>query len=682
MKKKSMAKQLLMPMILMVTVLAIVLSLSIVGMVSKSYEKEIYEQNQDKAELIAGKISAFMDGVFSMTEELAVNPSILMMDTAVQTPILEDCVERNSYLELLYVQGADGMQTGRSSGELADRSTRWWFTQTMEQKTSFVSKSYYSASTGMPCASIFFPMFQGSDILGIFGVDIKLDFLQSVIDQFSDSDGKKYSFVIDGEGVVVAHPDSTQIEELYNYATMKKTVSSKDANGNVLTDADGNIIEEEQEVLLSEDYKKVIEAVMGGNSGSAKIKNEGENYYVSYAPIPLKGESDSWSVITMHKASDAMSMVYRIILMSVFIALVVLIVAVYIINRLARKLTAPVISLTQLVASVAEGDFSERADETEENELGTLARCFNQMSERISNTLENMNTFSSEVVQSSDKLTEIEEKTDRVNDAVREIKEGTGHQNTQVNEVVDKASELEDMFGSLKEKNSELLNNVRRTLESGKSGSETVVELERQNELTTEIMTDSYHKIVALEEQSRKISSIVETINGISSQTSLLALNASIEAARAGEHGRGFSVVAESIGKLAKDSGEATGNIEVIINGLCGDIEETVKNLETINEVITNQTGAVAKVQKTFEDFTVLAEHTENVVGDMGILVGMMNDINQNMVHSVEQIRKISESTDEITDEVVKELEVQLEAISHVSQRVNALSQVTEGSST
>lgn len=183
-----------------------------------------------------------MDGAFSMTEEISKNPSILTMNTDIQTPILADCVARNEYLELLYIQDTTGMQTGRSSGELADRSTRWWFTQTMDEKKSFISKSYYSVNTGMPCASIFFPMYASDDICGVFAVDIKLDYLQSIIEQFSDTDNGEYSFIIDGEGVVVAHPDNTQIEELYNYAALTKTVSRKDSNGNVMKDEEGNIL--------------------------------------------------------------------------------------------------------------------------------------------------------------------------------------------------------------------------------------------------------------------------------------------------------------------------------------------------------------------------------------------------------------------------------------------------------
>ena len=117
----------LIPMIGIVTLLAVVLVTIIIAFFTSFYKKEIQSRNEERAGLLSESIQIFVDGAYNIAEELAVNPSILSMQTEVQTPILENCTSRNPYFELLYVQGADGMQTGRSSGILADRSLRWWF---------------------------------------------------------------------------------------------------------------------------------------------------------------------------------------------------------------------------------------------------------------------------------------------------------------------------------------------------------------------------------------------------------------------------------------------------------------------------------------------------------------------------------------------------------------------------
>lgn len=677
MKKKSIFRQLLFPLIAIVCALAICLTGIIAVIFTKTYEAEIYSRGRDKSLLVSNDIATFLDGAYGITEELSVNPSILTMKTEVQTPILTDCVNRNPYLELLYIQGTDGMQTGRSSGELADRSTRWWFVQTLEEQKAFISKSYYSVNTGMPCASIFFPMYKDRKLTGIFAVDLKLDYLQSLIEEFSDMEHGEYSFVIDGEGVVVAHPDSTQIEELYNYRLMTKTVSKKDEAGQPLLDADGGIITEEQSISISEDYQKIISDVMAGNSGSRKIKNDGEAYFVSYASIPLKGQSDSWSVITLHKETTAMAVVYRILIIAIIVALLVIAAAVLVIALLAHRLTKPIVSITELIKNASDGDFTMQAAENSRNEIGTLSKSFNKMTAKISSILSKITGITGEVVQSSGRLKNIEADADSISRAVREISDGTETQNSEINQVFMRAETLEESFGQLQEKSSLLLTDAQNTIQSGEKGMLSVTELTEQNEAASRGMAVSFEKIRSLEEQSKKISGILSTINEISSQTGLLALNASIEAARAGEQGRGFSVVAESIGKLAADSTAATADIEKIIGELCRDISDTVGNIETIRASIERQTDAVEKVRETFADFHTLAEKTKESVSSMEELVGEMHESNRYVVHAVERIRDISTNTAELTDKAADSLEEQLLGIRNVAARIDTLSLVS-----
>lgn len=678
MKKTSIFKQLLLPMILIVCILTLGLTGIVASIFVKSYESQIYGRSREKSQLVSGEIAMFLDGAYGITEELSVNPSILTMETNVQAPILEDCVRRNSYLELLYIQGTDGMQTGRSSGQLADRSTRWWFQQTAEEQKPFISKSYYSVNTGKPCASIFFPMYRENEFIGIFATDLKLDYLQSLIEEFSDTEHGEYSFVIDGEGVVVAHPDSTQIEELYNYKQMTKTISKKDNKGLPAVDAEGNILTEEQSIVVSEDYQKIIAEVMAGNTGSGKIVNEGEDYIVSYASIPLKGSSDTWSVITLYREKSAMTPVYRMIAVAAAVAVFIIVVAILVIAWLAHRLTKPIVSITELVQNASDGDFTVQAEEDSKNEIGVLSKSLNKMTGKISVILRKNAVIAGEVVEGAGHLKKIERDMESTRQAVREILDGSEAQDADVKEVLMQEEMLGAKFGQLQEKSRLLLENAQDTIASSKKGMEGAANLQRQNEKASEGMADAYGKIMALEEQSQKISGIIQTINDIASQTQLLALNASIEAARAGEHGRGFSVVAQSIGKLAADSSAATNDIEKIIAELCEEISNVVANIESIRAGVDGQTQAVKQVEGTFADFHKLAERTKESVSSTDELVESMHQCERMVVSAVERIQNISANTAGLTEQVAESIEKQLEGTAKVAVYIENLSKVSQ----
>lgn len=667
----------LIPMIGIVTLLAVVLVTIIIAFFTSFYKKEIQSRNEERAGLLSESIQVFVDGAYNIAEELAVNPSILSMQTEVQTPILENCTSRNPYFELLYVQGADGMQTGRSSGTLADRSLRWWFIQVMDLQKPFVSKSYYSVNTGMPCASIFFPMYKQENLIGVFAADLKLDYLQSMINEYSNTQYKEISFVIDGEGIVVAHPDSIQIEEQYNYKTLTKTISKKDANGQVVTDANGNIITEEQKFEISEKFQNVIQLVMAGNSGVEEVSVNGKSYYISYVPIPLKGESDSWSVLTMQEKSAAIAVVNRVVILLVIIVFVFIMAAVAVITVLARKLTRPIIALNQLAGDAAEGNFSIQADESNKNELGMLSKSFNSMIAKISGVLNRLTAFSAEVVQSSGHLDDIERNIGIINESVHKISEGTEEQKQDAEQVLLYTNDMIKKFERLMEQGQRLMDEAKHSIESGKSGIQNVEELTRCNQITIEKMENSYKTIINLEEQSKKVFEIVNTINDISSKTKMLSLNAGIEAARSGEQGRGFSVVAKSIGDLASDSATATLNIEQIIQEFCTEIENMVKDMMQMKADISNQSEAVTEVGHIFTGFEEMNGRIADSVTEMEHMIQEMYQINNSIAKAVDRISDISKNTAQLTEKSSLSLQEQYNGISVVAERVKNLSAVS-----
>ena len=133
------------------------------------------------------------------------------------------------------------------------------------------------------------------------------------------------------------------------------------------------------------------------------------------------------------------------------------------------------------------------------------------------------------------------------------------------------------------------------------------------------------------------MNSIVELINSITSQTSLLSLNASIEAARAGEAGRGFAVVAGEIQSLASQTSTATVDITKLINDINCSIQEVFKSTNQMMENNKTQNKAVETMATTFEDIKDCVSNINRVSDDLDIVVKELIHSNENIVNSIDQ---------------------------------------------
>lgn len=120
--------------------------------------------------------------------------------------------------------------------------------------------------------------------------------------------------------------------------------------------------------------------------------------------------------------------------------------------------------------------------------------------------------------------------------------------------------------------------------------------------LLNESVNNASNKIQSLEQKASEIQSITDVIDGISSQTNLLALNAAIEAARAGEQGRGFAVVADEVRALAAKTADATHQIGEMLNQISKETNETTTVMTTIVQQTDSVVNTMASLSQSFVD--------------------------------------------------------------------------------
>jgi methyl-accepting chemotaxis protein len=105
----------------------------------------------------------------------------------------------------------------------------------------------------------------------------------------------------------------------------------------------------------------------------------------------------------------------------------------------------------------------------------------------------------------------------------------------------------------------------------------------------------------------KKMDEILNYIKAIADTTNMLGLNAAIEAARAGEHGRGFSVVAEEIRKLSRNSKSSTAEITQTLTKIQDDITGILRSLGVFTNVTEEQSAKVQQISSNSETLNELS---------------------------------------------------------------------------
>lgn len=178
-------------------------------------------------------------------------------------------------------------------------------------------------------------------------------------------------------------------------------------------------------------------------------------------------------------------------------------------------------------------------------------------------------------------------------------------------------------------------------------------------------------------EHSLSISKTIGLIQGIADQTKLLSLNASIEAARAGDAGKGFSVVANEVGKLAQQSSEAAKEITESISNMESITKNAIKEFESIHDKTTSNIERANDSKQTFEQLmNGIKDVSSNLRGMHGIL-HELEEVLPTIELVSEEVASVSQETLASSEEMLISSEdqyVQTEETHKISIKLTKLS--------
>lgn len=520
-----------------------------------------------------------------------------------------------------------------------------WYKRALATADKVVwSEPYEDTVTGISMIISSSPVKRDGKAVGVTTVDISLKNLEEYIQKLKVGE-TGYAFVISQSGFYIGHRE--QAKNLKEKINEDKDDAIKQL-GNAIISANGVFV--------------------------AKQKVFGEENFIAAAPIGSTG----MRVVLVYPAAEAYAEINKSLAVTVGVFVVaVLLLAVMIVTIFNVKISRPLNRLIGDAEKIAKGDLSVAVDITANDEIGKVAKHFNEMALSLRDIIKHVLLSSEHVVASSQQLTATTEQsaqaTNEVAQAINHVARGNEQQVERLAKAVTVVEKMSDGVQQVAKNVHTATAISNQAASTARAGVETVNEAMRQMQTIKETISRSAEVVSRLGDRSKEIGQIVDTIAGIAGQTNLLALNAAIEAARAGEQGRGFAVVADEVRKLAEQSQEAAKQIAVLIQEIQGETDQAVDAMQAGTAGVELGTEVVSNTEQAFKEITALIDQSAGQVSDISAAAQQMASASEEVVTLVQDIDTIGKSNATQTQSVSAATEEQSASIEEIAQSSQAL---------
>ena len=557
-KFKSVQAKFLIWIIPTVTVILCSLAIMIYEQQKKKQLKNIDNFSTQIVQARGNEIGKWLNSLILELQQIAQRNDVQSMNWNSMQEEIKSIAEKrkDTYGFLILIENnGDYFSTikGKSDVSLKDKD---YFKAVIEQGKNFaISNPYYSVTTGNPIFVVNVPIRnKKGELVGSLGGIVYLSTLSKIAGDIKIGENG-FGWLIDSEGLVFAHPDSSYILKL-------------------------NLIKSPEKGF--EDLDKLGAKMLSTNNGTGLYKRPDKiESYLIFSKIPI---SPNWTLGVSLPSSQIFAEVDSLMInLSSFFLITIFIISLLIWLLTRIIISKPLKILINFTNSISQGHLFKAVDINSNDEVGVMAQSLKVMTIRLIEITEKIKDSSDSIASGSIELS----------NSASQVAQGAGEQ----------AASTEQVSASVEEMVAIINQNSENAEQTEKMALKAAQDIEN-------VMNSVQTTIKAINTIATKISIISE----IAGKTDLLAINAAIEAARAGEHGKGFAVVATEVRKLAEKSRIAAIEITQVSTSTVDIAEKSGKLLEEIVPVIKKNADLVREIRAASVEQNTGAEQINNAV--------------------------------------------------------------------
>ena len=299
-----------------------------------------------------------------------------------------------------------------------------------------------------------------------------------------------------------------------------------------------------------------------------------------------------------------------------------------------EQLQAKAVQLLLSVKPAFTGDLTVRAPITED-EMGTIADAYNH-------TLQSLQKIVMQVQEASRKVAQTSQESE--------------------SSIVGLSTQAQQQFQALNRALSQIQAMVSSTAAVATDAQQVELAAQRTNQTVRagdaamnrtvdgilairETVAETSKRIKRLSDSSQKISRVVNLISNFTTQTQLLALNASIEATRAGDYGRGFAVVADEVRSLARQSAAATTDIEKLVQEIQEGTAEVSTAMETGIQQVVEGSNLVTETRQNLNAIVEATAEISKLVEGITGATQVQTQQSQSVTQTMTEVATIANTT-------------------------------------